>query len=170
MWAAPKCSYDNLVVADIGDYQGHRDADVVICQAVLEHVPDNKAAFASLSSLVRPGGRLLVFVPSRNAAFARINLLMPHWLKRRVLFFVYPEAKDRQGFVSYYDRCTPRGMVNLAVESGLRVEHENLYWSSAYFTFFLPLHVLWRLSQVVAMAIIGRQAAETFSLVLVRDE
>jgi 2-polyprenyl-6-hydroxyphenyl methylase/3-demethylubiquinone-9 3-methyltransferase len=84
--AAPAGAYDDVVVADIACYRGTEGADVVICQAVLEHVVDTRAAFASLKSLVRPGGRILLVVPSRNAAVARVNLLMPHRLKRRLLF------------------------------------------------------------------------------------
>ena len=166
--AAPSGAYDDIVVADIANYRGSENADVVICQAVLEHVADTQAAFTSLKSMLRPGGRILLFVPCRNAAFARANLLIPHPLKRRMLFYIYPEARRGQGFPSYYDRCTPREFSRMATETGLCVEREVLYWSSAYFTFLLPLHVLWRLAQIVAAIILRRQAAESFSMVLVR--
>jgi len=37
--------------------------DLVICEQVLEHVPDPCAAAATLAALCRPGGRLLVSTP-----------------------------------------------------------------------------------------------------------
>ena len=166
--AAPPGTYDETIVADIVNYRGREDADVIVCQAVLEHVPNTQAAFTSLKSMVRPGGRILLFVPCRNAAFARANLLIPQRLKRRMLFYIYPEARGGQGFPSYYDRCTPRDFGRLAKDLGLVIETEKLYWSSAYFTFLAPLHILWRLSQLLAMTIIGRQAAESFSLVIAK--
>jgi SAM-dependent methyltransferase len=39
------------------------DYDVVICEQVLEHVPDPSVALSNLRSLCRPGGRLLVSTP-----------------------------------------------------------------------------------------------------------
>jgi SAM-dependent methyltransferase len=166
--AAPAGAYDDTIVADIAHYRGKADADVVICQAVLEHVADTQAAFASLKSMVRPGGRILLFVPCRNAAFARANLLIPQRVKRRLLFYIYPEARGGQGFPSYYNRCTPSDFRRLATDLGLVIEAEKFYWSSAYFTFFAPLHILWRLAQLLAVAILRRQAAESFSMVVVK--
>lgn len=166
--AAPSGAYDDVIVADIANYRGREDADVVICQAVLEHVADTRAAFTSLKSMVRPGGRILLFVPCRNAAFARANLLIPQRLKRWMLFSIYPEARAGQGFPSYYDRCTPRDFRRFATDLGLVIETEKLYWSSAYFTFLAPLHILWRLAQLLAIAILGRQAAESFSMIIVK--
>src|SRR5580765_3252300 len=38
--AAPSRTYDATVCADVSSYRGSNDADLVICRAVLEHVPD----------------------------------------------------------------------------------------------------------------------------------
>ena len=78
--AAPAGAYDQVVCADLTAYQGRGDADFVICQTLMEHVTNVEQAFRALSSILKPGGGLLVFTPSRNAVFARLNLLLPEGL------------------------------------------------------------------------------------------
>ena len=84
-------AYDETIRADITEYRGRADADAVICRAMLEHVIDTPAAFAGLASILKKGGVALLFTPSRNALYARVNLLIPERLKRNLLRFFYPE-------------------------------------------------------------------------------
>jgi len=163
---APERSYDCTRCVDISAYQGSADADIIICQSVLEHVRDVAAAFRSLSSILRPGGRLLVFVPNRNALFARLNLLLPEQVKRGLLFTVYPEKRQTSGFPAYYDRCTPREFRELATRCGLIVEVEEHFFISSYFFAILPAYFLWRLWILTASRLFGGQAASTFCMVL----
>lgn len=167
---APAGTYDRKIVADVARYRGEGDADLVICRALLEHVQDVEGAFQALASTLRPGGRVLAFVPSRNAVFARVNLLLPHRLKRRILFALFPDSARDQGFEAYYDRCTPRDFEALIHATGLRIEARHLYFSSGYFTFFLPFHVLWRMWMVLFRWVAPVQSAETFTYILVRPE
>ena len=164
--SAPPGAYDESVAADITQYHGKADADLVICQALLEHVKDSQAAIRAIASILKPGGAALIFLPSRNAVFARINLILPENLKRWILYTVFPSTKRDQGFPAYYDRCTPRDFRRLAAESGLRVEICTAYFRSGYFTFFFPLHFIWRLWILVFRFLAREQAAETFSLAL----
>ena len=50
---APTGAYDATIRADITRYRGREDADVVICQALLEHVTDTNSAFAGLASILK---------------------------------------------------------------------------------------------------------------------
>jgi 2-polyprenyl-6-hydroxyphenyl methylase/3-demethylubiquinone-9 3-methyltransferase len=163
---APQGIYDRTICADIGRLRGEGDADLLICLAVLEHVRDVAAGLDSIASCLKPGGRALIFVPSRNAPFARLNLLVPEGLKRRVLYFVFPQSRGHQGFPSYYDRCTPRDFAKLAARSGLRVDEERLYFVSTYFYALFPAYLLWRLSKQLIYLFDRRAAAETFATVL----
>jgi SAM-dependent methyltransferase len=163
---APKHAYDEVVCADITSYRGKHDADLLVCQAVLEHVRDVEQAFAAFSSMLRPHGLALIWVPSRYAAFARLNMMLPEKLKRQILFFIFPHMKEDQGFTPYYDRCTPRDFARLARKHGFTVESQRLYYSNKYFYFFLPLHVVWRVWLMAFRAIDSTQAAETFSMAL----
>ena len=49
--------FDLLAPTDVGDF------DVVICEQVLEHVDDPNTAAATLASLCRPGGHVIVSTP-----------------------------------------------------------------------------------------------------------
>jgi SAM-dependent methyltransferase len=165
---APQGLYDETVCADITEYQGNQNADLVICQALLEHVKDTKKAFQGISSTLKPGGQALIFVPSRNAVFSRLNLLLPQEFKQKVLWTVYPNARKYQGFPSYYNKCTPRDFRMLAKEFDLSVKEEKHYFKSDYFSFFFPLYFLWRLWVLGFHFIRKEQAAETFSMALVK--
>src|SRR5258706_1627125 len=96
--SAPAGAYDETVCCDITKYRGSGDADVVLCQALLEHIADTAAALAAIDSILKPGGVALLFVPSSNAVYARLNLLMPEKLKRAILFRVFPNTSKAQGF------------------------------------------------------------------------
>ena len=164
--ASPPGAYDAKVCADITQFHGKGDADVVICQALLEHVRDSEAALRSIASILKPGGVALLFLPSRNAAFARLNLILPDALKRKILYTVFPSTERDQGFPAYYDRCTPAEFRRMAVDAGLSVQICKSYYRSSYFTFFFPLHFVWRMWLLAFRFCAREQAAETFSLAL----
>ena len=165
---APAGAYDETICADISQLKGSGDGDLVICQAVLEHVRDTEGAKRSIASLLKPGGKALIFVPSRNAVFARLNLILPQQLKRWILYTIYPSKRYAQGFPSFYHRCTPSEFVAMAASNGLDKVHAHYYYTSSYFSFLFPLYVLWRAWVVLFKAFAGYQASETFSLVFVK--
>ncbi len=165
--AAPRGSYDATVCADLMVYRGRNDADLVICQAALEHVRDTEKAFAALATIAKPGGRVAVFVPSRNAVFARLNLLLPERVKHFLLFSIFPhKQRMHEGFEAYYDKCTPKDFARMASRYGFQIELQKSYFMSSYLSFFAPAYVLWRLWILVFHAVAGAQAAETFAMVL----
>jgi SAM-dependent methyltransferase len=164
--ASPSGVYDERICADITQYHGQGDADLVVCQALLEHVKDSQAAIAAIASILKQGGAALIFVPSRNAVFARINLLMPQQLKRKILHSVFPSTIRDQGFRAYYDRCTPADFCRMAANSGLAVDVCKTYFRSGYFSFFFPLYFAWRMWMLLFRMIKGEQASETFALAL----
>ncbi len=163
---APGDAYDETIAADVCRFQGKGEADVAVCQAVLEHVPDAAAAVRTIASILRPGGVALVFVPSGNAAFARLNRLLPERVKRAILFSLFPDKREKQGFPAFYDRCTPPHFDRHAACAGLIVEARRVYFRSSYFSFFFPAYLLWRLWLLLFVAVRGDQAAETFAVAL----
>lgn len=167
--AAPAGSYDQTAPADISVYRGPGNGDLVICQALLEHVRDTDGAFGAISSILKPGGHALIFVPSRNAAYARLNLLLPERLKRWVLFTIFPEMLRDHGFPAFYNQCTPAGFERISRQHQLITEDRRLYFQSDYFRFFFPLHAIWRIWTMFFRLIAGAAAAETFTLVLRKE-
>ena len=159
-------AYDETIRADITEYRGRADADAVICRAMLEHVIDTPAAFAGLASILKKGGVALLFTPSRNALYARVNLLIPERLKRNLLRFFYPELAEKSGFPGRYYRCTLPEFEEMAHGQGLSVIQKKAYYYSKYFSFFAPLHVLWRAWLWIFFLLARERAAETFSLAL----
>jgi 2-polyprenyl-6-hydroxyphenyl methylase/3-demethylubiquinone-9 3-methyltransferase len=164
--SAPAGAYDATVCCDITGYLGNADGDVVICQALLEHVTNVADALRAIDSILKPGGVALLFVPSANAVYAKLNLWMPEKLKRAILFRVFPNTSKAQGFRAYYDRCTPREIKKIAGTCGLLTERLRLYYHSNYFAFAAPLYALWRIWSLAFYVVNREQAAETFSVAL----
>jgi SAM-dependent methyltransferase len=168
--AAPVGVYDETICADITLHSGAALADIAICAALLEHVRDTGAALRAIATLLRPDGVALLFVPCRNAVYARINRILPETVKRWLLKAIYgdfPEIEaELTGFPAYYDRCTPRDICTMARASGFSVQRLQAYFVSGYFQFLPPLYIAWRLWQIAFRTIAGDQAAETFSVVL----
>jgi 2-polyprenyl-6-hydroxyphenyl methylase/3-demethylubiquinone-9 3-methyltransferase len=163
---APAGAYDSVICADITRTTGTSSADLCICQAVLEHVKDVQSALVSIASFLKPGGVAIIFVPSRNAVFARLNLMLPEKVKTYLLFTIFPGSERNQGFPSYYNRCTPAEFRRMAAVAGMEVEEVRHYYMSSYFSFFLPLYVAWRAWVVLFKSVSPEKAAETFSIAL----
>ena len=132
-----------------------------------EHVEDIDRAFAGLVSLLRPGGTLAVWVPCRNAWFARLNLLLAQRAKRRVLFSIWPHKAAHQGFPARYDRCTPSHFRALARRHGTEVLELSTYWNSGYFRFSCRCGQLWRQWQICARPVAGDRICKAFLMVAV---
>ena len=123
------------------------------------------AAIKTIEQMLKPGGQVLIYVPSRNAVFARLNIILPETFKKKLLNTIYPYTKHGAGFPSYYTLCTPRDFESIGIESGLELIEKRIYYFSHYFTFFFPLHILWRLWVILFKGIAGEQAAEGFTMV-----
>ncbi len=163
---APKDSYDEIICADIMNYQGDNNADLLLCQALLEHIKDVEKAFTAISSILKPGGIALLFVPNRNSLFARLNRVLPQKIKKLLLYSIYPGTVGNQGFPAYYDKCTPSEFRDLAKLHNLSIREERYYYTSAYFSFLFPLYLIWRFWIILFVFFCREQAAETFSMVL----
>jgi 2-polyprenyl-3-methyl-5-hydroxy-6-metoxy-1,4-benzoquinol methylase len=162
---APPGLYDCTIAADITTYHEQNAADLVICKSTLEHVRNTEAALATMARLLNPGGILLVFVPSRNALYARLNLLLPQHLKMRLLTAFMPDRIDHLGFPTLYDHCTPRDFCRFATSYGLEIKDLRPYYISSYFSVVFPVYVLWRVWILAYRAVAREQAAESFVLI-----
>ena len=143
--------------------------DFVLAQSVLEHVQDGKGAAAGIAALAKPGATIVTFCPSKRAWFARLNLVLPEALKRAVLFGVFPEKRERQGFPAFYDGCSPAEMVENMKAAGVSVIEVRYFYVSSYFMFFVPLYLLWRLVNYPLIRMFPARYCETFIFVGTRN-
>lgn len=164
--AAPPGTYDEIFVGDVTRIVGRGTADLIICQAVLEHVRDTEAALRAFETILKPGGIALVFVPSRNSWFAQLNLNVSEELKSKLLSLFHAEYEGGQGFPAYYDRCTAPAFRQMSVACGLDVKGERVYHESGYFRVAFPIHLLWRLWVLLGFSLDRAHWAETFSMAL----
>jgi SAM-dependent methyltransferase len=167
---APRGVYDRTIVTDITTYQEQNVADLVVCKSTLEHVRDTGAALATMARLLNPGGTLLVFVPSRNALYARLNVLLPQHVKMGLLRAFMPDRADHLGFPALYDHCTPRDFRRFAVSNGLQIMELRPYYISSYFSVVFPIYVLWRIWILAYRAMAREHAAESFILIAQKPE
>jgi 2-polyprenyl-6-hydroxyphenyl methylase/3-demethylubiquinone-9 3-methyltransferase len=167
---APRGVYDRAIVTDITTYQEQNAADLVVCKSTLEHVGDTGAAVATMSRLLNPGGTLLVFVPSRNALYARLNVLLPQHVKMGLLRTFMPHRADHLGFPAVYDHCTPRDFCRFAVSHGLQIKELRAYYISSYFSVVFPVYLLWRIWILAYRTVAREHAAESFILIARKPE
>lgn len=161
--------YDELIVADISNYNGGSDADLIICQTTLEHVANNTGAFKAIASILKPGAFAIIFTPSRHAWFAKLNLLLPEKIKRNLLFKLFPEkAEGHDGFPAYYNLCSPKEFRQLAEKNSLKVVEVRPYYLSSYFQIFFPLYLISRIWLLLFSYLYKEDAAETFAMVVQR--
>lgn len=77
--------------------------DVIRIDNVLEHIPDAVGLLSRLRSLLRPGGRLYVYVPNSEALSVRLfsNFALNYWIPFHIHLFSshsLEEALKRAGF------------------------------------------------------------------------
>lgn len=152
--AAPKDIYDEVFVADICNQSQiskiNHQYDLIICQSLIEHVPDALKAINNMSSLLKKNSIISLFAPNGTAPFAMINKILPENIKRKILFYIKPKARIDQGFPAFYVNCNPMKIESLLTNRNLKIEAKFLFFQSSYFSFFLPLYLLWKLSKLPA--------------------
>lgn len=52
--------------------------DTVICMNILEHLKDDRGAITNMSTLLEPGGRLIILVPALKALYGSMDISFEH--------------------------------------------------------------------------------------------
>lgn len=93
---APSGIYDKIVVADIGSNQkvkNIKNADIVICVAVLEHVDNTQQAVKNICDILSNQGTALIYMPCKNTPFTKLNIILPEKFKKKVTPHITPKLK-----------------------------------------------------------------------------
>lgn len=163
---APPGLYDKTICADICECYEHIDADLVIAQSIMEHVPNAERALLSMHRLLRDGGMAAIFLPSKYAMFSYLNRLLPERIKKGLLFYIYLQSRNDQGFKAYYSRASIKDYRLMADKIGFEVVEVKPFYASGYFSFFFPMYFLWRIWMLIFRGISRENAAETFCILL----
>jgi glycosyltransferase involved in cell wall biosynthesis/phospholipid N-methyltransferase len=75
----PYLRVEQIDLTSRDDFKAWRAAfDTVVCLNVLEHVADPRAALANISTALRPGGRLLLYVPQGQGLYSSLDEVLGH--------------------------------------------------------------------------------------------
>jgi SAM-dependent methyltransferase len=99
-------------------------ADSCVCLNVLEHIADDARALRAMSSLLIPGGVIVLLVPACPALYGPIDRNLGH-----------------------YRRYTLDSLRRLAAETGLRVRKTHYVNCAGFFGWWLNSHILKRETQ-----------------------
>lgn len=136
---------DEAVVANVCETLGVPDGsvDLVLCRAVVEHLEDTSAFLRNVYAALRPGGRAVFVFANKWAPPLILNRIIPDAVAKRALLALVPGTEGYGGFKAYYDKCSFRQFKRELETLNYETEYEySSYYSSSYFQFFLPLHML----------------------------
>ena len=58
---------------------GHAGFHAIVCSEVLEHIEEDGAALSAMCAILRPGGRLFLTVPLRDALWTQVDDAVGHF-------------------------------------------------------------------------------------------
>jgi SAM-dependent methyltransferase len=147
---------DQAISADICQTLGVADAsvDLVLCRAVVEHLHDTAAFLRNVHAALRPGGKAVFVFANKWSPPMILNRLIPHKLAEKLMLALVPGTAGYGGFKAYYDKCTHSQFKRGLRRSGFEIEYDYCsYYSSSYFQFFLPVHTLSILLDLIRQAL-----------------
>lgn len=138
----------SVLCADAERWSGPGDFDLVLCGSVLEHLPNDVHMAAVIKEQLKPGGRVLVYVPSGETR------VIPYLARKMERELQASGKKLPHDHVRYY---TPPQLRRLLEDAGLTVLQERITYGrwgkwaydvvtlvqfSRYVKVILPLYLL----------------------------
>ncbi|MFP4054947.1 MAG: class I SAM-dependent methyltransferase [Phycisphaerae bacterium] len=131
--------YDHFYVQSVEEDIPGGPYDLIISNAVLEHVPNNDASFRSMYNALKEGGRCVHYVPSKWHPYAICLRLVGPERQKRLVKALRPYALDTTGYPAFFHHCSIPGMRRLAKHHGFKnIRFTRFYRGNDYFAFFLP--------------------------------
>ena len=96
---ASRAAADGVALADLSDWPiADQSVDLIFCNHVLEHIPDDVTTLRELRRALRPGGTVILGVPNEGAAMWRFAYRIEPRLRRgtdHVHFYTATSLADR---------------------------------------------------------------------------
>lgn len=163
--AAPPGCYDQIICGDLTKAIALPEADLAISRSVTEHVRDPRAMYLNILRALRPGGLLISYIPNKFAPYAMVNAALPNRITKVLLSFFHWESKEETGFPAFYRHCYPSRFEALLLGVGFRDVRIRPAYRSEYCNFFLPLHAVELIWQLLTSRLSRRNLCETFTVV-----
>jgi 2-polyprenyl-3-methyl-5-hydroxy-6-metoxy-1,4-benzoquinol methylase len=90
-------------------------ADMIVCDSVVEHLPNPDAFFEECRRALKLGGSLCLRTPNTRSYFGLVSRLIPNRLHTTALSQVKDRRKEEDVFPTLY-RCNTRGRLRRALE------------------------------------------------------
>ena len=134
------------VVADVSESLPlpAESSDLVVSRAVLEHVPDLRAATRNMATVTKPSGKTMHLLPGRYSLFGIAARLIPFEPLLAALHWISPGTVGQVEFEVHYDQGTPRGVQRAFEAAGFRDVNVEVTWAQPeYFEPIFPVFVLY---------------------------
>jgi SAM-dependent methyltransferase len=128
------CSQDPEAVRQFA-----QSSDLVFSKMLMEHVPDYRAAYRNISTILRTGGISIAFHPVLFSVPFVANRLLPEHLSVAILKAVFPNRNDdeKPKFPAVYSGCRISSSVRQAIMAeGFRSVQQIPFWGHSYYRKF----------------------------------
>lgn len=134
-----KARFDLCAAGPESSSQFAQSADLVFSRMLMEHVPNYKAAYRNISTILRPGGIGIAFHPVLFSVPFVANRLLPERLSASILKTVFPDRNDNgiPKFPASYSGCRiSDGVRNQIKAQGFRAVWQIPFWGHGYYRKF----------------------------------
>lgn len=134
-----KAQFDLCADAAESLSQFAQSTDLVFSRMLMEHVPNYKAAYRNISTILRPGGIGIAFHPVLFSVPFVANRLLPEQLSASILKAVFPNRTDNgtPKFPATYSGCRiSEGVRNEIKAQGFDAVWQIPFWGHGYYRKF----------------------------------
>lgn len=103
----------------IEQYSSNRSYDLATLRMVAEHIQEPKKAIESLSRLIKPGGRVVIYTPNRYSPVSIAAAIIPYSLHHTITSLLW-QTKEEDVFPTFYRMNTRKRLRALFLQSGFK--------------------------------------------------
>ncbi len=154
---------DDAIAVDVCETLGVPDnsIDLLLCRAVVEHLHDTGAFLRNVHRALKPGGSAAFVFANPWSPPMILNRMIGHGVAEKLLLALVPGTAGYGGFKAYYNKCTFSTFKKEVEALGFKIDYQYAsYYSSSYFQFFWPVHMLSILSDLLRQSLSIRNLSQ----------